>query len=319
MTQQCFNPSRQYVFNCTPAFIGYILENTVNASTSQDDFDYINNDMGGWSLLGVAFAADPQLTEAGGRTWLEENGGPNSHLGSNVAQLYPTNALYYGAWAIGYPAARYGDYDPAHQAPFAGDHGINYDPDLLGRGGTWMLNCSMTVWDIRYTWVNGKVQTFDMTLASADMGGMLSGPIAMGFAQDAIVSAALTASYSENSSQAIANSLARELSRAMLAYSLRALEPRMNECEQLRELKNVARILLEPSVKGLTAAHFNQPKLLQENVVTPDLEQTGRRERQQLAAARRKSFNEGFVTRSDGACSGHAAYAEREGGGFAYC
>ena len=62
---------------------------------------------------------------------------------------------------------------------FSGDTGIYYDDSsLYPMGGVWVLNCSMTVWDVEYTWINGGVRSFNTTLASEDLSALLSSPLA---------------------------------------------------------------------------------------------------------------------------------------------
>ena len=306
MTQLCFSnfaAGGSYLFNCTPAFSGNLYQTFLNSSATLEDAYSLPPG----SSVGVAFAGNPELTEAGGQTFIAANAwapGESLDLGQNVTQIYPTNPIYYGAWANRYPAANIGG-----NASFVGDTGIFWNQDVIG-GGIWMFNCSTTVWEIDYTWVNGSVHNFNRTLASPDMGGLLSGIPAFasqeGVIQNTINEAATLAAYSGNSSRAIADRFGREISKTMIAFSVAAMEPKLNILEQVREpSKIVARIPFVPfylllatkalyvlaviilaigaycfthpaetevvkaqlSIKGLTAAHFNQPSMMQENVV----------------------------------------------------
>ncbi|KAJ9603743.1 hypothetical protein H2200_011929 [Cladophialophora chaetospira] len=306
MTQLCyfnFDAAQQgHLFNCTHAFSGDLRSAGLNpAASPNDSLDSAP------SNVGLAFAANPQLTEAGGEIWM-------SHIASSYGipddltdgftypEIYPTNPLHYGAWATGFPAG-----DASGFTTFTGDTGIYYDTSL---GGIWVFNCSMTVWEVNYTWVNGAVQKFNTTLASKDLSAMLSAPLAWSpytyGISNSIISAASRAAYTGDNSRKIARTFAREISRAMLALSAFAMDPVPNDLEQDRIAGlSLARIPLVPlylliatkaiyviavivlaigaycfthpaetevvkaqlSVKGLAAAHFNQPGLLQQNVV----------------------------------------------------
>lgn len=311
MTQLCyFNfdaADEGELFNCTRAFSGNLYSAALNASASPTDYASIQG-----PNVGVAFSRNPQLTEAGGQifmssipvSWHEPD---DLTQGFNYPEIYATNPLYYGAWATSYPA---GDLSPSPTTPqFIGDTGIYYDVQW---GGKWVFNCSTSVWHVNYTWVNGAVKRFGVTLASADLAALLSAPLAYApdeatsVVHNTLASAAGIASNSGNNSRDIATAFSREISRTMLAFFLTATEPIRNEFEQDRiaGLK-LARIPLVPlylllatkaiyviavivlaigaycfthpaetevvkaqlSVKGLAAAHFNSPSLLQENVV----------------------------------------------------
>lgn len=302
MTQLCYfnfdaaNTDKQF-FNCTAGFSGDIYANQLNKSTTGvTNFPDPN--------VGLGFSKDPQLTQVGG---LEAGYHGIGDLGPNqnwtLPEIYPTNPLYYGAWALGYPPG-----DPFSNLNFTNDTGIYYqEGDILG--GIWMLNCSTNVHEVNYTWINGAVGTFEHRLASTDMSGLLSAPFAMApynqYMHNALASIASVAG-SGNNSRAIAASFADGFSSSLLAYSVGAMGPVLNEYEQVRNSTiNVARIPMIPlylllatkaayvlavitlaigaycfthpaeteivkaqlSVRGLAAAHFQQPDLAQQNVV----------------------------------------------------
>ena len=309
MTQLCYfnydGANEGQLFNCTRAFSGNIFSSSLN--TSAEAIDYLYSGIN----VGMAFSKNPQLTEAGGQFFQSSLGlgypePVDMNSGFNITQIYPTNPLHYGAWGAGYPA---GDLSTSsdNTPNFTGDTGIYFDSML---GGRWVFNCSTTVWNVNYTWVNGAVQDFNVTLASPDLGGMLSSSLAWaGYqpqVQNAIAGAASIAGNTGNNSRTIATTFAQEISRTMLAFSLSAMQPTRNILEQDRIAGlNLARIPLVPlyllvatkaiyvlavivlaigaycfthpaetevvkaqsSVKGLAAAHFNQPGLLQQGVV----------------------------------------------------
>lgn len=213
--------------------------------------------------------------------------------------VYPTNPLYYGVWSSGYPPV-------SATSEYSGDTGIYYEVGSPA-GGTWLLNCSSSVFDVSYTWINGTVHMFNVTKSSTDLSALLSSSFAYsnGYLQNGLDTLANIAG-SENNSRAIATSFANGFSSYLLAYSVGAMGPVLNDYEPLRQSGIiVARIPLIPlylllatkfiyviafvvlaigaycftqpaeteivkaqlSVNGLAAAHFNQPSLVQQNVV----------------------------------------------------
>ena len=308
MTQLCYSNFNNsgVLFNCTTAFSGNVHQNFLNSSAAVEDNN--SDTLNSGDPVGVAFAGNPELTIAGEQIWMPPagwNAGDPQTGGTTVPKMYPTNPLYYGAWAYGYPSNNGGsDLGPEWE----NDTGISQDSGLYG-GAVWMLNCSTTVWDIQYSWVNGTVKSFNKTMSSTDMAGMFSGPPAQYGAplmSAVITEAARVAAYQGKSSRIIANGFAREFSRRMLSLASTSLQPQVNELEQIRQPhKIVARIPLAPlylllatkalyvlsviilaigaycfthpaetevvkaqlSVKGLTEAHFNAPGMVRKDVV----------------------------------------------------
>jgi hypothetical protein len=302
MTQRCyfnFDTAPGEVgsrFNCTSGFSGNLYDSWLN--TSATDFTSSTSSVN----VGLAFSGNPQLTQVGGVEWghgLDPAIDPNWTL----PEIYPTNPLYYGVWAVGYPSI-----DLSSDLNFTGDTGIYYDEGSTV-GGIWLLNCSTTVHEVSYTWINGTINTFNHSLASNDTSALLSAPFTMApistYVQNALTSVANLAGLGNNSG-AIVTSFAEGFSKILLAYSIGAMGPILNEYEQARDSTiNVARIPIIPlylliatkaiyvlaiiilafgaycfthpaeteivkaqlSVQGLAAAHFQQPNLAQQNVV----------------------------------------------------
>ncbi|KAK3648872.1 hypothetical protein LTR56_007312 [Elasticomyces elasticus] len=170
-----------------------------------------------------------------------------------------------------------------------------------------ILGCETTVYDVTYTWVNGSIHTFEATPASEEMGGLISAPFAfqLGQAVPALSDLASIAG-TQNTSADLAESIAGGWSQAALAMSVGVLDPAPNAIEQVRNSTiAVARVPMIPlylllgfkpiyvvavialaigaycfthpgetevvkaqlSAKGLAAAHFDDPRLLQQNAV----------------------------------------------------
>ncbi|KAK5677772.1 hypothetical protein LTS10_009655 [Elasticomyces elasticus] len=232
---------------------------------------------------------------------------PNAAVvGSNWSYQYilPKNPLNFAVWASGYPT--FDGKSVTNRVidnPLLNDTEIFHDT----KSTYWILGCETTVYDVTYTWVNGSVHTFNATPASEDMGGLISAPFAfqLGQAVPALSNLASKAGI-QNTSIDLAESFAGEWSQAALAMSVGVLDPAPNAIEQVRNSTiAVARVPMIPlylllgfkaiyvvavialaigaycfthpgetevvkaqlSAKGLAAAHFDDPGLLQQNVV----------------------------------------------------
>ncbi|KAK5128573.1 hypothetical protein LTR85_003244 [Meristemomyces frigidus] len=228
------------------------------------------------------------------------------YLGSNWSYQYilPQNPLHFAVWASGFPAVDgrlvTSGLDPT---PLLKDHEVYTD----GSSAYWMLGCGAVVHDVEYTWVNGSIHTFNATPASAAMGGLISGPFAFQFGQAAVaLTEAASAAGVQNNSEELASVFAESWSHAAVALSIGAFEASPNVIEQYRNSTiPVARVPMVPlylllglkaiyvlaviilaigaycfthpsetemvkaqlSTKGLAAAHFDTPGLVQQNVV----------------------------------------------------
>ncbi|KAK4954450.1 hypothetical protein LTR10_007881 [Elasticomyces elasticus] len=232
---------------------------------------------------------------------------PNAAVvGSNWSYQYilPKNPLNFAVWASGYPT--FDGKSVTNRVidnPLLNDTEIFHDT----KSTYWILGCETTVYDVTYTWVNGSVHTFNATPASEDMGGLISAPFAfqLGQAVPALSNLASKAGI-QNTSIDLAESFAGGWSQAALAMSVGVLDPAPNAIEQVRNSTiAVARVPMIPlylllgfkaiyvvavialaigaycfthpgetevvkaqlSAKGLAAAHFDDPGLLQQNVV----------------------------------------------------
>jgi hypothetical protein len=229
---------------------------------------------------------------------------PNGPLGGTCFEyIRPNNPLHFATWATGYPTIDdMGDDSPT---PLLDDHEIYQAPN--GGPTFWVLQCEAHIYDLTYTWVNGTIHTFHPTLASPAVGGLISGPFAFALApaQLAMSSISQLAGLAPTASK-LADIWANGFSSSALAMSIGAWTPKLNEFEQIRNATvAVSRIPIIPlyfllgfkliyvlavvilaigcyafthpaetevvkaqlSTKGLAAAHFEEPGLLQGNVV----------------------------------------------------
>lgn len=221
-------------FQCTPEFAGNLGQGFLNASASEYE------EHSSYPNVGVAFSNNAALTEVTGQI-VSQGGIGSGRTPVPQPEMYTTNPLYYGVWTYGFPGP-----DIQANGNFSGDAAFYWDYQY---GGIWMLNCSTTVYDVSYTWVNGQMSSFNTTLASTDFAALLTGPFVVGdspYIQNALDNVALIAGAT-NSSPGIAKSFAAEYSKLLLAYSIGAIDSVLVSAEQDRlVMNNVARIPLIP-------------------------------------------------------------------------
>lgn len=241
MTSQCFDgqiykydPS----FFCPGGFNGSFLQCSPNYWPATSNTDVSN------CPTGIGFSSDPQLSQMAGIQGL-------SNLNANDAvitsTLFSTNPIYFGTWSHGYPTS--GDtYNPLV---------ANNDPDVFppdAVNARWLLNCSTTVYDIDYTYVNGALGTFHATLAAPEWGAFYSAPFAWQWGSNGLLpvsaimqEAAFASSYTAQNGTDLANIWAREFSKKALSLSIGVFVPSVNELEQGRNnTVTVTRVPLVP-------------------------------------------------------------------------
>lgn len=231
-------------FQCNENFVGDLSLPYLNTSATGYENQYSAN-------VGLAFSANAALTDVTGRI---VNSAVEQIPEATIPEMYRTNPLYYGAWAFGFPGPNLSsnlsstymaniDYIPCINTT---DPAYCYGAQF---GGLWMLNCSTTVYDLTYTWVNGSVASYNTSLASTDMAALLTGPfVTMSnlYINDSLYDAAIVAGAADNS-VGIANLFADEYGKLLLAYVVPALEPELVQVQQNRTVvPNVARVPLVP-------------------------------------------------------------------------
>lgn len=219
-------------FQCNDNFVGSLVISQLDPTANGTE------DMSGLNV-GLAFSGNAALTDVTGQVLSSTTS--FHHASSTDPEMYTTNPLYYGAWAFGFPSP-----DPTFQGDFKGDADYYWDRNY---GGLWMLNCSTTVYEVTYAWVNGAVATFNTSLATGDMAALLTGPFVVGagpFIQNSLLTVAAIAGAANNS-YGIANIFSEHYSQLLLAYSTGALEEQPVLAEQGRVIiPNIARVPLVP-------------------------------------------------------------------------
>lgn len=270
-----------------------------------------NLSLSGSTLTGIAFASDAELKRSPGLVQNASVGG-TGWMPNKWPEIIPSNPAYFGTWARNYPGLR------SISDSLVGDPELDYD----GSGVQWFLNCTTTVANVTYAWVNGSISTFSTELVSPEMAALFTGPFSLvGVGEEykdvmksTMSSIARTAGLSDTMDQ-LAATWALEFSRNAMALGIGAFTPLQTALEQQRTLSvTVARVPLGPlfllialkllyvvaviglavgayafthpsetevvkeqlSTKGLAAAHFDQPQLLQSNAVKAAQEQFDR-------------------------------------------
>lgn len=295
-TSDCYRGDNGSAFQCPNGFAGDFTSCEPNVWPA-------NGTAGESCDVGIGFSPDAKLSSAAGDDYLSS--------GSAITMLLQQNPIYFATWATGYPAA--GDSNnPLWQDI---NNGNNSDPQIFQENGLyahWLLNCSATIYDVDYTFVNGTLHTIQAVPAEPEWGAFYSAPFAwLGLAgltpvRVALTNAAYLASYTAQNSTDLANIWAREFSKMAMATPIGVFVPMANDLEQVRNnTVNVTRVPMIPlylllglkflyvivviilaigvycfthpaetevvkaqlSVKGLVAAHFDQPDLIRSNVV----------------------------------------------------
>lgn len=236
-TADCYTGDNGTAFRCSAGFRGDLW-------ACQPDSWYGGN--GSHCSTGIGFAPDAQLSRSAGFTTLTDTSqeGTGYNWGE-IPVLLRQNPMHFAAWAYGYPTA-----DMNNKLWSTFDQQIFPNNTIVAQ---WLVNCSATVHDVTYTYVDGALHSFAATPAAAEWGGFFSAPFAwsgldgMQPAKLALEQAAYLASYTAQSSSDMASIWAHEFSKSALAMSVGVFAPAINELEQLRNSTvNVARVPTVP-------------------------------------------------------------------------
>jgi hypothetical protein len=290
MTTKCYHPNGTTEngttfldFQCTPGFKGNF--NQMLVWTDRD------GSITGDANVGIGFSPDAQFSTMLGQ------GTINDFYAEFIPQ---TNPFHFAVWGLDYPFL-----DGKTAQPIANDPELSKPTEF---GDTaWILNCSSTVYDVEYTWINGSVTSHNLTKTTNAMGGMVAGPFAQGVNAPwtALTESVEEASFADSMDE-LADTFAKGFSRGAVAMTVGVMAPLRNKIEQTRDnAVSVTRVPIIPlyllisfkaiyvvavlilalgaycfahpaemgivknqlSVKGLVAAHFEHATHLQEAVV----------------------------------------------------
>lgn len=211
ITSKCNLNFLTSTFNCTPSFAGSLTSPGPGMMATAASNS---------SPVGVQYFADPGLT---------------NNFSATSGVFSPQNPLYFGTWATAQQAVSFG-------TDTEGTATLN---NVTGLGSSWVLNCTSTVYEATYTWVNGTVTSFNTSLANGTVGGIFSAGFAAGFGLAAMENIATLAGFN-NASDGLVNVTAAHFSQNSLALSIGAMDSRPNTLEQSRSVLNLTRVPLVP-------------------------------------------------------------------------
>ena len=232
-----YNQTDSDAFKCSDGFGGDVTYGYPNVWPANSS----DSGSGGYTT-GIGYANDAQLSEAASMVNFTTISGD---VEGPIQSLLQQNPTYFGTWAIGYPT------DDGKNALFA-----SADPEVYGGGSSvaiWILNCSSTVYDVEYTYVNGALHSFNATPAEPIYGAFFSAPFAWSWlpgmrnAQLTMEKAAYLAGSTAQTGADVATIWAKEYSKAALQLSVGVFQPLVNDIEQIRNSTiSVARIPMVP-------------------------------------------------------------------------
>lgn len=150
--------------------------------------------------------------------------------GNQSTELFSAqNPLHFLAWSKGFPPVDTSKttFDEMRKNKF-----LQIDPS---GENVFILNCSSTIYNTIYTWVNGKILLQNQSLSPNAYGAIFSAPFATNSALGhlSLENAAALAAYKSNP-QDLSNQFADGFSRAAVALSVGVMNPVTNLLEQSR-------------------------------------------------------------------------------------
>ncbi|KAJ9498712.1 hypothetical protein LTR96_000191 [Exophiala xenobiotica] len=282
-------------FRCSAGFAGDLSECMPNVWPASGEY--------GTCDTGIGFATDAKLSQAAGMNNLTDMTGSATGY---LPDLLKQNPMYFGTWASGFPGDDIKNALFANMDPQVFPGGAVTAAWMLNCTST-VYDVTYTYSDGSLHSFDATVAAPEWgAFFSAPFSWSTTGILGMKQASLALENAAYLASYTANTSTQMANIWANEFSRAALELSVGVFTARVNDLEQLRNSSvSVARIPLVPlylllgfkfvyvvvviilaigaycfthpaeteivkaqlSVKGLAAAHFDQPDLIRQDVV----------------------------------------------------
>lgn len=183
------------------------------------------------TMVGIQFFNDPQLQNLIGS-------------GDQSTELFGAqNPMHFLTWSKGFPPVDTSKttFDEMRRNKF-----LQIDPS---GENFFILNCSTTIYNTMYTWVNGKILQRNQSIAPNTYGAIFSAPFATNSALGhlSLENAAALAAYKSNPED-LGEQFANGFSRAAVALSAGVMEPVTNLLEQSRNntvlLTRIAKIPL---------------------------------------------------------------------------
>ncbi|KAK4943190.1 hypothetical protein LTR10_017214 [Elasticomyces elasticus] len=229
------NETDYQAFKCSDGFggdVSYCYPNVWPANASESGL--------GGCTTGIGYATDAQLSSAAPMVNFTDADGLSE---TEIQGFLQQNPTYFATWGIGFPAL--------DSRLF-----LNGDAQVFPNSSsqaTWILNCSSTVYDVTYTYVNGALHSFNATVAEPVWGAFFSAPFTWSWlgglmpAKLSLENAAYFAGSKASTGAEMATLWAQEYSKAALQLSVGVFQPLTNDIEQIRNSTiTVARIPLVP-------------------------------------------------------------------------
>ena len=210
ITKQCnlhVDDGASSPFHCNDNFYGDIAVPSVDGS-GVDPFSGSN-----YATTGILYFQDPGLTHFA-------NGSFNNRI---------QNPYHLGVWA--------------HPNLAASTQQINTGAFVtpMHGGQAWLLNCTSTAYDMTYNWVNGTVQSANITKANGTVSTSLQAPAFYNLGKPWLDTTAYGAG-AEPDGESLAESWATSYSKLVMGLSAGFMSNRTNLLEQTRQTKLVSRI-----------------------------------------------------------------------------
>ena len=195
-------------FHCNDHFYGNIEVPSIDGSATNSYSDLPLD-----STSGIVYFQDPALTRFANASFYE-------HI---------RNPYHLGVW--GRPNLANSAQQLASGAFVTPVHG----------GQAWLLNCTSTAYDMSYSWVNGTVQSANVTKANGTVSTNLQAPLFYSLGTPWLATAAYGAG-AEPDGESLSEAWSTSYSKLVMGLSAAYLSNRTNVLEQTRQTRLVSRI-----------------------------------------------------------------------------
>ena len=215
---------------CSPITQKCNLRSETGSTTPFRCSESFYGDLSQLSIAGVDFSTNnAQTAPITGMVWFVDAALTRYANGSYQNNL-PHNPYHLGVWAISQQAAA--------------DGAVN-SPDIvrtLTGSMAWLLNCSTTVYDLTYSWVNGTVRSTNLTKANATMSSTLQYPSYLSIYTKAWMDMSAYLAGAEPDGKSLAQAWSTSYSKIAMGLTAGFLSSRTNSLEQVRTTKLVSRV-----------------------------------------------------------------------------
>ena len=179
------------------------------------------------SIAGQDFSTNNAYTQpVTGTVWFDD-AALTRYANSSYQNNVPHNPYHLGVWTI---SQQTGPVDSA-------DVVYTYLGSMA-----WLLNCSTTVYDLTYSWVNSSVQAPNLTKANATMSSTLQYPSYLSVYSKAWMDMSAYLAGAEPDGQSLAQAWSTSYSKIAVGLTAGFLSTRTNLQEQVRTTKLVSRV-----------------------------------------------------------------------------